>query len=432
MPPRSSDRRILVVGTTSDYVDLIREHHPGRALFLTDRRERARAREADPGPAAEVLCDLANAPAAHQALRERLAGGGVTLAGITCFDCESLPLAADLASAFGLDYASPGAVAACRSKFTCKQRWQRAGVPCPDAGLVRSEEEALIFWNRAGGDVVLKPLTGCGSALTFRCRTEKDCREACRALRAGLASPPDSRLYATADASAADPRRVFAIEEFVAGPEFSCDFTCEDGRVEILRLASKVPAAEASFGTTLAYLLPARLPGGMDDDAFRRQLGDAARAVGLRRSIAMVDFIVKNGRALMIEIAPRPGGDCLPPLFRHSSGMDMLGLTLDFAEGRDLSLVPPSEWTRLVGLRLLAKRAGVIRTIDAGPLARDARVRDVHLKVERGHRVTLPPDDYDSRVLGHVVFDADPDCPIEDACRDMAAGLRVTMEGDHE
>ena len=118
----------------------------------------------------------------------------------------------------------------------------------------------------------------------------------------------------------------------------------------------------------------------------------------------MVDFIVREGKPYLLELTPRPGGDCLPWLIRQSSGLDMLGLTLDIAQGLEITLPAAESWESLVGLRLIAADAGVIKRIDGEPLRRDPRVREVHLKRRNGHRVVLPPKDYDSRILGHVIF----------------------------
>jgi len=89
----------------------------------------------------------------------------------------------------------------------------------------------------------------------------------------------------------------------------------------------------------------------------------------------MADLMVAEGRAYLIELTPRPGGDCLPPLIMHSSSLDMLGLTLDFAASRPIIWPAPEEWQAMVGLRLFAKQEGVIRKLDLNRLQQDSRVR---------------------------------------------------------
>ena len=425
-----SNRRVLVVGTTADYIDVLSRRFPGRALFLTDPRERAAASEPAPDEATELLCDLVQPETVLAALREHLNRWRIEPSGVACFDCESLLLAAGIAPSLSLPYASLEAVAACRSKFISKQLWRQAGLPCPEVETVRTAAEAAGSLKRIGGRAVLKPLTGSGGELTFLVSDGDDCSNAFEAIRSRLAEHHDTRMYtscAGGDAGS-DPRRVFAVEEYVEGTEYSCDFLLDGNRLEIVRIARKTPAPGHPLGTILAYVLPAGLPAGVEPQAFRRQAFEAARALGLQRALCMLDFIVRDGTAVMLEMTPRPGGDCLPPLILRSCGLDMLGCALDFAEGAPIAVPQPSRWRRLVGLRLIASRPGVVRKVDARRLCEDRRVLECCLKRGPGHRVVLPPDDYDSRLLGHVIFDPSGPDDVENECIEISARLSVEME----
>ena len=139
----------------------------------------------------------------------------------------------------------------------------------------------------------------------------------------------------------------------------------------------------------------------------------------------MVDFIVQADRALLIEMTPRPGGDCLPPLIRHSCGLDTLGAALDFAAGRPVALPAPEAWRRLAGLRVLARREGVIDALDDRLLRADPRVLECVFKVGPGHRVSLPPADYDSRILGHVIFVPSGPAGLEPECRQLTGLIDI-------
>jgi len=423
------DRRVLVVGTSGDYLDLLGRRFPGRAVWLTDASVRKHAAYLAPDAATEVLCDLTRPDEALATLVDHLARWRMELTGLACYDCESMPLAAFLAGALALPYPSPAAVAACRSKLVSKQRWRRAGLPCPAAARVESREQALSFLRRLGNPVVLKPLTGSGSELTFLCAEAQDCTRAFELMETRLAAHDDVRMYASYASSEGqtDPRRVFGIEEFVEGPEFSCDFLLDGDHVEVLRSARKIPAAEQTFGTTLAYVVPAEFPAELDLAALPSQLLTAAHALGLERALCMLDFIVRDGQAFMIEMAPRPGGDCLPFLLQRSAGFDILGAELDVAEGRPVATPDSRQWERLVGLRLFATGAGIIERLDTAALAADPRVRECYLKQGPGDTIILPPADYDSRVLGHVIFAPSSPDSIEAECLDLSAKLRVEM-----
>ena len=425
-----SNRRVLVVGTTADYIHIINRRFSQRAIFITDVNERAKATEPSPSSDAELLCDLSQPEQVVAAVRRHLNQWRMEPSGIVCFDCESMPAAAFIAHSFGLSYPSAEAVAACRSKYVCKQIWRQAGLSCPDVELVHNASDAVSFLRRIDSPAVIKPLTGSGSELIFLCSTEDDCVLACDTLRSRLASHSDRRMYApyVCDGRTVDPRKVFVIEEFVRGDEYSCDFVVKGDRVEIFRIARKILDAKRAFGTTMAYLLPGTLPEGFGEKSLCNQLRTAAKVLGLDRAICMLDFIVRDNRALMIELTPRPGGDCLPPLLLNSCGTDILGCTLDFAEGRPFISGTSLQWRPLVGVRLFATHNGEIERIDSSALLEDRRVVEYHLKRGPGHRVVLPPEDYESRLLGHVIFEPSDSDSIENECVEIASEIKIEMK----
>lgn len=418
---------VLVVGTTPDYIDGIRRRAPGRALFLTDPALRRAATEPPPDPREELLCDLADPAAAAPLLAAHLARRGLALAGVTAFDCESLGLAATLAAAHGLPYPTPEAVALCRDKAGSKRRWHTAGVACPAAAPVGSPAAAAAFAERTGGPVVLKPRWGGGSEHVYRCDTAAECRDRHATIAAALAARPDHPLFRPAAGSAGEPAIV--AEAFVAGPEYSCDIVVAGGRVTPLRLTRKLRDSDGPFGTTRGYLLCEAPPAGLANETFLATLAQGAAALGIDRAICMVDFLVRNGEMVLLEMTPRPGGDCLPPLLLKALGLDILAFALDFAAGRAEAPPPGAAFVPgWLGIRLLARRAGLLRRIDTAALAADPRVREIALTKAPGHRILLPPADYDSRVLGHLIARIDPGADAREALQALAAKLETVLE----
>ena len=423
--------RVVVVGTTSDYIELIRRRYPHRALFLTDPAERARASEETPGPAEEILCHFTNDEEVHRILKNHLRCYALAVDGVACFDCEYLSSAAVLAEGFGLPFPSPFAVAQSRNKFLSKAAWKRAEVVCPEAVVVHNLSEIYDFFNLMGKPVILKPLTGSGGELVFRCDDQPECLQAYETIINHLTEAGENRLYLKDPQASGDldPLQDVVLEEFIPGQEYSCDFLLQDGSLEVIRTAKKIPTAGGQVGaTTAAYLVPAVLPGEIPLKVFLDQLYRAATALGLDRALCMVDFIVWQGKAFLLELTPRPGGDCLPWLIQQSCGLDMIGLALDMAQGRDIFPLPTKSWETLVGLRLFAKQAGTVKEIDEEDIRRHPRVHEVLIKRRPGHRVVLPPEDYDSRLLGHVIFRPTGSASLETECTELASKLKVVME----
>ena len=421
MPP--VDRRVLVVGTTTDYVEWIRNCRPGETLFLTDPVLRREAREPAPDPVEEILCDLTEGDEAVRRLADHLVRWGIVPAGVACFDDESMSLASRLAGNHGLPYPSSEAVRNCRDKFRSKVLWEEHGLTAPAVCKVTSAEEAAAFSRATGGPVVLKPIGGSGSELVFRCESEKDCARYFRSIAEGLADRQDHRLYRP---FLEDGEGVLA-EALVRGDEYSCDFMLENGRATLLRLTRKVRFDEDPFGTAKAYSLTGAWPDPIDPARFETVLCRAAQALGLERAICMLDFFVNDGQVVLLEMAPRPGGDCLPSLLRCGCRMDVLQLALDFACQRPLDLNPPGACTSMVGLRLHADREGILEGIDDGALRRDPRVREIVITRLPGHHIKRPPEDYDAWLLGHVIFVPQPGLDITTQCRDLCSKLAVKV-----
>jgi hypothetical protein len=91
-------------------------------------------------------------------------------------------------------------------------------------------------------------------------------------------------------------------------------------------------------------------------------------------------------------------------------------------------MVPGQSWETLVGLRLFAQHGGTVKEIDQEDLRQDPRVQEVFIKRRPGHRVILPPNDYDSRLLGHVIFRPGVSTSLEMECAELASKLKVVME----
>ena len=410
-----SDARALVVGTTADYIHWIRCACPGEALFLTDPLERRNAAEPTPLPFEEVCCDLTDYASAQRALEHQLRRYALAVEGVACFDCESMELAAVLARNLALPYVSVETVHNCRDKLRAKSLWRRHRLTTPDAAAVRRADEAVRFFEMAGGPVVLKPVRGSGSELVFKCDDAATCVRSFNLIQQGLDRHHGHRMYV----SPLLRESGIMAEKVAVGDEFSCDFTVEKGRVGLIRLAQKIKAPGRPFGTATGYLLPARLPEQLAAGAFARTLLQSATALGIDRAVCMLDFIVHQDHMHLLELAPRPGGDCLPFLIKHGYGVDMLKLLLDFCRRRPLPSGMPLDGKPLVGLRVHARQGGILKRVDTRSLERDARVQQISLIRGRGHRITMPPADYASWLLGHIVFAPDASTAVEVQCNNL-------------
>ncbi len=429
-----SDNRTLVVGTTPDYIAYIDRSFPGRALFVTDGVQRGCAAESPPNEASEIVCDLLDTAGTLESISAHLRRHRQSLNGVACYDCEWLTLAAEISMHFAQRFPSAESVRLARNKLLTKQRWTACGVRCPISELVHDGLQAAGFTKKLCRGAVLKPLTGSGSELTFRCDSSHDAARAFAIIREGLRLRSGSPLFAEEASTAGSPENEPAVlvEEFIFGREFSADFIVRDSEVTIIRVAKKYRGEGLPFGTTLAYEVPARLPGWLPIESLRELLYEAATALGLSRALCMVDFVISREEVVFLELTPRIGGDCLPPLVKKCSGLDTIGLALDFATDRNQDIPQFDQWQKNIGFRLFAPHSGVLTGIDTSALKSDTRVKEIFVKRREGHVVVMPPENYDSWLLGHVIFSIAEDDDVTAQVEYLRDNIKISMEPYYE
>ncbi|MCL7486807.1 MAG: ATP-grasp domain-containing protein [Desulfobulbaceae bacterium] len=408
-------KKILVVGTTPDYIEWIRLACPQKALFLTDYPARHKAAEEAPGPGEEILTCLDDEEQVKSDLHRHLQRWHITLQGITCFDCESMELAATLAQDFSLPYPSVESIRLCRDKYLSKKLWQQNSVRCPRVKLVQSPEAVYGFMEKTG-PCVIKPLSGSGSELVFRCLSRKDCEKWTQVMQRELKERQSHRLYS-------GTTTWFLAEEFISGNEYSCDFMVTDHGVRIIRLTRKIHGPGRPFGTIAGYVLEPYPCTDFSAELLEQALHSGAGALGINHAICMVDFLVSGDEIVLLEMTLRPGGDCIPHLLRRSGRVDMISLAVGFAGQQSVSLPDEPLNGRYVGLRLHARKAGQIMKFSTDRLREDSRIREIQLIRPEGHRVALPPADYDSWYLGYVIFQPAEGVALEQQCNEISREL---------
>ena len=428
-------RSVLIVGTTPDYVVKLYERYSKSLLFLTDTRFQNDSSLKKLPSLSLIFASLEKADEACRKTHEFLRSSGKAPDGIGCFDCDSLLLASRLGSELGLRFPSWEAIARCRSKFESKKTWTGHGVASPIASIASSLPETLDFFKSHGKNMVLKPLAGSGSELLFHCKDEPSVSKAvtvlCEELPKRRANPLFRPFPSPAGDSLIDPCACWVAEEFISGPEFSCDFVLYDDEVFFIRETGKIKATDKPFGSVLAYTFPPRYPAEFEKRTLKEVLKKAANSLGFDWGFFMVDYILHEGIPILIEMTPRPGGDTIPELVRAVTGLDTLALYLDFVqhdfkEPNQSSLAPES----FASLNFFAPKEGKIEVLDGRKVTACPHVRKLFFKKQKGDRVILPPKDYDHRLLGYCIIEAKPGLDLIAETVRLQELLEVRIEED--
>jgi hypothetical protein len=83
-------------------------------------------------------------------------------------------------------------------------------------------------------------------------------------------------------------------------------------------------------------------------------------------------------------------------------------------------------------VRLRAAAAGILQKITVGRMAAELGVIKVQIHRGPGHVIRMPPDDYDSWLLGHIIFKCTAGLdPAAQADR-ITAQLTIEITENHE
>ena len=424
-------RLVIVVGTTPDYVMRIeKEGKPYPLLFILDSRYKDFEELQVKDKSHYLFTNLENRIGTLDSIKKYIAGSEYKPYFI-CFDCEALYLTGRLAEHFDSPFPLPDAILKARNKYLSGRLWKKNCVPTPECELASSLPECLELFTRFNSNVVLKPVTGSGSELVFHCTEEHDIEKAVRTLEVQLEKRKDNPLFAPIMdpliREMIDPCRLWLVEEYISGPEYSCDFFMENGNIHILRETGKIKEKDNLFGTVSGYIVPPCYPERINKDCIKSVMMQAAVSLGFTWGYFMADFIVSNNRLSIIELTPRPGGDSLPDLIRVSAGIDILTTYIDIMTGNNGPLEGfPEPAGDFASVHFYSDTKGKIENIDTEKIRKDPRTKFLLLKKNPGDSVSIPPDDYDNRLLGYCVISIDKGESSISVCREMQKKLKVT------
>ncbi|MDX2089914.1 MAG: ATP-grasp domain-containing protein [Kofleriaceae bacterium] len=222
--------------------------------------------------------------------------------------CNWEPLvmtAAKLNERFGLPGMSVDTVRGFRDKQLMKERVAAAGLRVPRAQRVRSIAEVWPAIEHTGYPAIIKPISGAGSADTYKVTSREDLE---RVL-------PQMRHVEEA-----------IVEEFIAGDEFTYDTVCVDG-VPVYESVTRY-RPNALEMRSQEWVSPIMLSV-RDMTQPHIQVGvelgrKVLKALNMGDGMTHMEwFRTASGEAVFGEIACRPGGACVVDMMNWTSDIDL-------------------------------------------------------------------------------------------------------------
>ncbi|WP_305788049.1 ATP-grasp domain-containing protein [Symbioplanes lichenis] len=333
-----------------------------------------------------VTCDTNSPEALEKALRN-LPG---PVRGIMTVMEYFVPVVAATASRMGLPGLDPGAAAAARDKGRSRSVCHDHGVPVPRFRFVGALDQLDAALDEVGLPCVIKPVDESASIGVTLCRTREQAYERMRELAGSRTN------------SKGQPRTPGGlVEECLFGPEVSVETFSHGGRTVVLGVTDKLLGPVPHF-VELGHTFPSGLPPERSRAAADVAVA-ALAALGFDYGPAHVEVKLTARGPVLIEVNARAGGDFVPDLVRHATGVGLLEQTIVASTGGTPQLRPSRHGG--AAIRFLTGSTGVVAALpDTTVLEHFPSVVAFRVKAVPGQRTSPAANSHER--LGYVLTSA--------------------------
>ncbi len=343
------------------------------------------------------------------------------LGAIVPADDDGVILAATAAGALGLDHNPVEGVKAARDKHRMREMLSQAGLPGPRFASASTRDDPLNLAATQVYPCVVKPTTLSASRGVIRADTPEQFVTAFRRLAAILEGAPGKGPEGRG--------REILVEEYLPGVEVAVEGILTRGALRVLALFDKPDPLEGPFFEESIYVTPSRLPR-EECEMIGSCVQQVASTLGLTHGPVHAEVRLHEGRAWMLEIAPRSIGGLCARTLRFGRGVSLEELILRQALGQTIDRLEREEGA-----------AGVMMIpIPAGGLLREIRgredalsipgVEDLVITIPVGQPVVAPPEG--DRYLGFLFARAGRPAEAEAALREAHSRLTFIIDPLHE
>jgi biotin carboxylase len=335
----------------------------GLRILVVDRPENPGLQFADMA----IVADLNRWPDILSAILDRISKGEV--AGVVTFNDGAVGLTAWLANKLGLSGMDPEIAIAVADKLHQRRVLAKGGARVPEVRAVRTENEGLIAAEELGKCVV-KP---CDSTASGAVQAVEMPSEAPGAVRNARVRSPSGRVL---------------VEQFLDGPELAVETLCWEGKRAIVGMTDTTTDGYPHF-IEVAHAAPSRWT---LHQAVRQEVLLAHELLGIDHGMTCIEVKITETGPAIVEVNPRPPGDCVMDLLSHTYGVDLYEVVARIACGETPSLIR-SEPHGGAAVCFMLDRPGVVESISVGEPVLPVSPKwllDFAVWIRRGMRLAAP------------------------------------------
>lgn len=262
------------------------------------------------------------------------------------------------------------------NKHLMREAFKKGDAPSPISILAKSAEDAWEQFMAMPGDAILKPSRNSGSRGIAKVSKGSN----------GVSEVSKEDLYKLYDIALEESRdNSVLIEQFIEGPEFSVEIIVWEGKVNVLTVTDK-KTTEAPHFVELGHNQPSCFP-----EETVALIKDAAvrgvKALGVDKCACHAEVKVQDGKAYLMEIGARMGGDFISTvLTRLSTGIDMVAAAIDCALNIKPDLTPKAA-PQGVCIRYFCPKPGKLVSISNTEVLDDPRVHEWEIYHQVGDEI---------------------------------------------
>lgn len=259
------------------------------------------------------------------------------------------------------------------NKHLMREAFERGGAPSPKSFCTDNVDEAWdIFCNKLEGvNAILKPSRNSGSRGIAK-------------ITRGISKEEFMTLFNRSMNESRD--KSVMIEQFIEGPEFSVEIIVWNNNVNVLTVTDK-KTTEAPYFVELGHNQPS-----VFSVEIVERIKEAAvagvKALGVNNCACHAEIKVQNGKAYIMEIGARLGGDFISTELTHlSTGIDMVAAAIDCALGIEPCLDPKEE-KHGVCIRYFCPKPGKLISISNTEALNNPHVYDAEIYHQPGDMIS--------------------------------------------
>ncbi len=209
------------------------------------------------------------------------------------------------------------------NKHLMRKAFEKGNAPSPKSILAQDAEDA---WSRLQNEfdtnAILKPSRNSGSRGIAKVSRNMDKGDFIRAYDESLNKSRDHSVL---------------IEQFIEGPEFSIEMIVWQGEIHVLTVTDKKTTGAPHF-VELGHNQPSCFSDA-DVETLKAAAIAGVKALGVNNCACHAEAKLMNGKAYLMEVGARLGGDFISTELTHlSTGVDMVAAAIDVALGVDPDL----------------------------------------------------------------------------------------------